>query len=303
MPNAPDAILELQNEIEELKSRKNEVAERLQEVDSRLNNSDADNPSDLVQKKQQLEQELEGLNEAIVTNEEKISELEGTDEAKEDLSDVAKQADSLISDLNDEYDTIQNKQDLIDDRIDEIDTKQEALNELEETARGLLEKSTGAALGAQFSERKSELEESLKYWKVASILSIAFLLGSAVVLYYNIINGSADPLSNVSKIALILPISVAVWFSVSNYNRQKRLMEEYEFKARMALSLTGFREVLQDEIGDENDDLIAEFIIETMDKIYANPQINIQSDKGSNQDMPLTNGQAPLVEFIKRLGK
>ncbi|MGB9934090.1 hypothetical protein [Haloarcula amylolytica] len=303
MSNVPEKISSIQSELEELRARKDRIVTQLNDVESDINNADADDHGNLIRQKRELEEELTNINEAITANEEQISRLRGDDETENDLSDVVEEADSLITQLEGEYENVQHKIELINERIEQIDDKQEDLDELEDTARGLLERSTSAALGKQFADRKSELEENLGYWKAASALSIGILLTSAVVLYFNIINSGANPLSNVSKIALILPISVAVWFSVSNYNRQKRLMEEYEFKARMALSLTGFREVLEEETGEENNEMIVEFIIDTMDKIYSNPQENIQDEAANNQDTPLTNGQTPLVEVIRKLGK
>lgn len=82
-------------------------------------------------------------------------------------------------------------------------------------------------------------------------------------------------------------------------------MHEYEFKSNMALSLMGFREVLQEDIPDDEQSKVGEFVIETMDKIYSNPQQNIDQNGQEGQDAnqnPVPGGQAALAQAIKKLG-
>jgi len=185
-----------------------------------------------------------------------------------------------------------NKLNKINQKYEKLVEKEQRIDELEESARGLVEKSISGSLGEQFAERKSELEENLKYWKFASIGTIFFLSASSIVIYYDITTSGATIETNFAKITLIIPISIAVWFSVSNYRRQKKLMEEYEFKARMALSLTGFREILREEQIDDESEIVAEFVRDTMGQIYTIPQKNVLNiDEGG--DDPILRRQDP----------
>jgi len=305
MSNIPEKISELDHERDHLINRKRAIQSKLEEVRSDLNEPSLD-PSQkeqLEELRAELKEELREVIVGINAVEEDLSDLQGGESTQDDLSNVAKKAESVLEKVEDGYDTLEEKQRTFDQTIEDVEETQEKIEELEESARGLLERSTSSALGEQFSERKSELERNLVYWKAASIGSILILMGSAGAIYYDIITSDSTVVLNLSKIAIILPISVAVWFSVSNYSRQKKLMEEYEFKARMALSLTGFREVLQEETTDENDEIVAEFVVESMNKIYSNPQENIQATEQNEQNSPLTPGQKPLVELIQRLGK
>lgn len=304
MPTVPEKISELSAQRDRLLTRKRSVQSRLEEIESDLQRSDIsdEKKSHLKDLKIDLEEKLENINYSINSTEEDLRNLEGGEEVRTNLNSVAKEAASLLDEVEEGYQEIQKKQDDFKETLEEVDQTHEEIEELEDSVRGLLERSTSAALGEQFAGRKSELESNLRYWRYASIGSIVILLLSSAVIYHDIVVSNGNATSNLSKIALILPISVAVWFSVSNYSRQKRLMEEYEFKARMALSLTGFREVLQKETTEENNDLVAEFVVDTMEKIYSNPQENIRSDGQTGQDDPLTTGQRPLVEVIKKLG-
>lgn len=63
-------------------------------------------------------------------------------------------------------------------------------------------------------------------------------------------------------------------------------MEEYEFRARMALSLEGFREILRDERVSDDSEIVAEFVRDTMERIYLNPQENaLNVDEGDDTSM------------------
>ena len=287
--------------------KKGDINNKIENIKSDIQNPEISGPQKREKEDRltELEEELEQINLGINATEEKLRELRGDEGTRKDLDDVADRASSLLEKLETEYEEIQEKEQETDYLLSELNEGEQKLEELEETAKGLLERTTSAALGKQFSERKVELENNLKYWKFASIGSILLLLFSAVVIYIDIIGSQASAVANLSKIALILPLSVAVWFSVSNYNRQTRLMEEYEFKARMALSLSGFREVLNEEVSEEDDEIVAEFLVDSMKNIHSNPQKNIQSanqDNQQNQD-PLTTGQRPLVAMLERMGK
>ena len=213
---------------------------------------------------------------------------------------------STIKDLEETVNNIKNKNSKIDEKLNKIEDKREELEkreenieQLEDSAEGLLERTTSSALGEQFADRKSELEESLKYWKYGSVLSILALIAVSGGIYYDISTSQASFNMNLSKIVLVIPISVAVWFTVSNYRRQKRLAEEYEFKARMALSLSGFRQVLKEDEVNEDSEVVANFVKETMEKIYSNPQKNVL-DLNEGEDDPVLSAQKPTGSLIER---
>lgn len=185
-----------------------------------------------------------------------------------------------------------------------MDEAQEKIKTLERRAENLIERTVGGALGKEFKDRKEELRESLKWWKGASVISIIFLIGSSVFIYFDLISLQTTVASSLAKITLIIPLSVAVWFSVSNYNRQKRLMEEYEFKARVAFSLDGYREVLKEDVNNDDNEIVAEFVSSTMEKIYSNPHNNMYSSQNeAPQQEPSSTAQSALINLMNRMGK
>ena len=302
MTDVVEGISKLQKELQERKYQKEKLQKKLREIrsDKELPEIDESRLERLIEEEEKTEEQIKNINYIIAELEKDINELTGDKKDKKYIGEVGRKAESVLDEVQNEYEKIEEKRERFENSLDQIDETQNDIENLEETAKGLIERTTSAALGEQFAERKSELESNLIYWKYGSVSSIGLLLISSAIIYIDIISSGSTLITNLSKIALILPISVAVWFTVSNYSRQKRLMEEYEFKARVALSLSGFREVLNKETPEEDDEIVAEFVVKTMDKIYSNPQQNINDE--SNEDSPLTIGQKPLVEVIKKIG-
>lgn len=256
------------------------LQEELTDIKSQIRNS-SDPPKELEEKLAEVANEIERYEEE---RKKAMSVITGTS-----LRPSEAKAERLVDELSEE------KKEL-SERLGEIEESQERLKELEKNASALLDKSTGTALGKQFADRKSELESNLKIWAAASVSSILVLIASAAYVFREIESVSGGVSINLAKVALLLPVSVAVWFSVSNYSRQKKLMEEYEFKSRMALSIGGFREVLNKESTDDR--LVSLFIISTMEKIFSNPQKNITENDGSEEESPTSN-QTALLEMIR----
>lgn len=230
-------------------------------------------------------------------------EIEEINKEKAKLKSIREDSESLLDSLREYEEKIDSKLEVIEDQEGNIAEHQEELDRLLETASNLVKGQAGASIGRQFEERKEELEKGLFWWKIASVLSITSLVIFSIYIYRDLASGSIEGVTSLSTVSLVLPISVAVWFSVSQFNQQKRLMQEYEFKSNMALSLMGFREVLKEDIPEDEQAEVGKFVISTMDKIYSNPQENTKDMADNTQDDPLTAGQKPLVEFIRRMNQ
>lgn len=196
----------------------------------------------------------------------------------------------------------------VSDRKEKIEETQVEAEELENTLSRLVQWEAGDAIGGQFEKRKQELNKSLTFWLKGSLVSIGILLAFSLGLYFDISSGDSQGTTILSKATLLLPASVVVWFFVTNYSRQKQLMREYEFKESMAISFRGFLEMLREDMSEEERPQIGEFVVNTMDRIYSNPQENLsQPQQSSNQNQnqgqtgPLSQGA--VAQILNRLGK
>jgi hypothetical protein len=293
-----EVIGEKRNRIEELNEEIGSLRKELKNTEDQEKREALRGDIDLLgEEKAGLLLEVQELEELLSDKRELVSKI---DETRGEMRSTLENARDRLSEIDSEFNRIQEDREEVDELVESLNQKSQRISELEDTAEGLLERTTSAALGDQFSKRSSEIEDKVRFWRRASFGSIAVLVVSSIVIYGEIAYFGADAISSVSKLALILPISVVVWFTVSNYQRQQKIMEDYEFKARVALSLNGFRNVLNQEVSEENENVVADFVVETMNKIYTNPQENIEPQEGDNDETPLLRGQKPLVELIRR---
>lgn len=228
-------------------------------------------------------------------------------EKREQINEVVKQLNSKEREIENEVQ--KSKEEFnsmfrnIENKIEDIEEAQREVDSLKETASNLVTNRSAEHLGGEFEERKREIRKSVIFWNVASILSILGLIISSAVIYQDIIAGDVGGSSSISAISLLLPISVAVWFSSSNYRQRKRLMNEYEFRSTVALSLISFRELLEEDISEVEEEVIGEFVVETMNMVYSNPQENVANQDSNGGGSPVTPSRRVFSELNNRIDK
>ncbi len=198
------------------------------------------------------------------------------------------QVNSQSTKINEFYatiDTLKEELSEADERTKELINKNE---ELEKKVNDLIGSAVGGALGKTFGERKFELRESEIFWKRATFVSIFILFLAAGAVFYELFTGVNETTVLLSKISLLVPASVAVWFTSSNYNRERKLLEEYAFKSTMALSLDSYRKVLNEELGDGEREIISEFLVSSMQKIYSSPLENIANHSSKDDEIEIS---------------
>lgn len=76
------------------------------------------------------------------------------------------------------------------------------------------------------------------------------------------------------KLAVALPITLIVWFCIAQYNRERRLEEEYAFKSNISLSLVPYRDLVEEILskqGEATRDQYAQFVIDSVGKVFTAP--------------------------------
>lgn len=216
--------------------------------------------------------------------------------------------DTRLNELDEIEDDIKNKSEKFDEIYEdsrelryELKQLRSETEDLKETASNLVKREAGASIGSEFAARRDELKKTLVWWKRATIGSILFLLGASLAIYYDITHSSAQNMTVISKMTLLLPISVAVWFTAAHYNQQRKLIEIYEFKANIALSLMGFREVLREELPEDERDKIGQFVVETMDKIYTDPLDTVSNSEKGQDGGPMSENQ--MISMMRKFGR
>lgn len=280
---------------EESKRWKQENKDQVRQLQDIITSDDV-KPTDLDSVKQELAKSLERMFSFEEKMDSELKEIEARfDALQEQTQEISKRAEARVTEYED---TLEKTKDL------QQQTKQihEETQSLKKTASNLIKREAGASIGSEFAERRNELENSLLWWKGGALASIIMLLIASTIIYQDISSTTVQGFTVVSKVALLLPISVAVWFTASHYGQQRKLMEEYEFKANIALSLMGFREILREELPEEERERTGDFVVDTMEKIYSDPIAKAYDSENQQGGVRPTQGQSSLTDLIYRFG-
>lgn len=285
-------------EVKELRKEIKELQSQLINADKKVNSiSKFEKQIENISNK--ADTHLEELQQSKSSTEEKIREIERNIESyKIDLEEILDRSENLFIEIETKHDEVLDKSDNVDEleiRLDDgiqelenitdnIDKQLERSGSLQDDVDDLLSGTIGATLGTNFKERKQELEKSARNWAIATLVSVGILIAAAWLIFQDITGDVNLGVSTLSKIALILPVSVAVVFTARNYSRERKLLEEYAFKTTMSLSLDGFREVLVKQMPEEEDETISDFLTTSMLEIYTNPLHNLSKANAIEDD-------------------
>jgi len=148
------------------------------------------------------------------------------------------------------------------------------LAKLKEQVREQIQQATGFALFGAFQARQNEIVGSKNFWARA----IAVLVGVSIVvttwIAYEAKFYSAHDFAFWIKLSLTIPLGYAIAFCTLQYARERRLEEEYAFKASISVSLNPYRELVhsilqKDGVLDQS--RYAEFVIESVKGVFASP--------------------------------
>lgn len=323
-----DLLLD-KNELEEASPLAEEIAElsTVFEKEDRLSSSfhkDATNLASIVheksgtltaEEKNRLRGRLRNLRDSIRSSKERgvsPTEFKQHLEQLKEKENAIEQERSQLQELEERLNRKENELKQVFKDVSEqkkiIEENLSRAQDLKNERSQLTQWEVGDSIGGQFKNRKEELNESLSFWLKGSLASIVVLLIFSMILYIDISGGNNQGTTVLSKVTLILPVSIMLWFFVTNYSRQKRLMREYEFKETMAGSFRGSLEIVREDMSEDEGPHVGEFVVDTMDRIYSNPQQNLSQpeesgDQNQNQGQTGPLSQGAVAQILNRLGK
>ena len=162
-----------------------------------------------------------------------------------------------------------------DQTISEHATRTEALLQTleanEQRTTDALEKATGVSLFHAFEQRRKEIARWKWIWPVAALAAAVVTI--VVALRLALTCSSFDP-AFYFKLAVTIPVALVIWFCIAQYNRERRLEEEYAFKSKISLSLEAYRKLVETVLPDGDEASKAkysDFIIDAVDKVFTAP--------------------------------
>jgi hypothetical protein len=84
----------------------------------------------------------------------------------------------------------------------------------------------------------------------------------------------ADSLAFWVKLSLTLPLGYAIGFCTVQYNKERRLEEEYAFKASISVSLNPYRDLIHSilkEDGTDDQTKYSDFVVDSVRNVFTPP--------------------------------
>jgi myosin heavy subunit len=179
------------------------------------------------------------------------------------------------------------------------------LKETETEINKQMQMATGVALFGAFKKRQDELNKSKKPWARGMFtFLLASVVGTLALIYWRESNDSFF----YYKLALALPLLAGALFCEVQYSRERRLEEEYAFKANISVSLKPYQTLVEELIKNDESTPKAEytkFIIDSINKVFNSPTEKIFDDSksASSSDENIAkqiNGVVePLINLLK----
>lgn len=148
------------------------------------------------------------------------------------------------------------------------------LQRLELQIKDQIEKAIGFSLFGAFQTRQESIVVSKNFWRWA--LFICTGAGVALGIYFIVAfqHMSSFNYLYLAKLALSLPVIYAISFCSLQYSKERRLEEEYAFKASISVSLNPYQELVRRivdmEVPDERAKY-ADFIINAIGSVFSSP--------------------------------
>lgn len=149
-----------------------------------------------------------------------------------------------------------------------VEGKREFFEERVKYLEDLIGREVGASLFETFKQRKNELENPVKFWRwavpimsIATVLWVFFLFKNQILITDINVWWQAFAINTLKTI----PAIFILYFSISQYRKERNFQEEYAFKSAVALTIKAYSNQLSDS---KNKDAL---IMEAVLNVYKTP--------------------------------
>ncbi|MES2810217.1 MAG: hypothetical protein V4619_16410, partial [Bacteroidota bacterium] len=146
---------------------------------------------------------------------------------------------NLYSDFEEKLEIVENKYKYFVERNNYLDE--------------LIGREVGASLFETFKQRKTELSQPLQYWRLAIFsMTIVTVVGIFAIFtnFFGLASSSHPGILDWQMIVINTikssPFIFLLYYTVSQYNKERNFQEEYAFKSAVALTINAYANVLVD---------------------------------------------------------
>lgn len=183
------------------------------------------------------------------------------------------------------------------EKIDSIQSGYDSVSANVEEVRKMMGYIADGTLSHSFNKRKENIKRSEKLWMWVSLGTLLGLIAWVCVVFIWLSANTgivwADILINGIKAT---PLAFAFGFALTEYSKERNILEEYAFREAVAITLTAYLEQLNGENTEEQKKLL----VTTVEKLYTKPIISAKEYKMINID---TKDLAKTAEHVKNMTK
>ena len=231
------------------------------------------------------------------------------------VEQIKNKCNTILTDLEKKQEKISQQQKDIDKQIEtanshlngfETDSKEKiaaiqsgysSVSSHVEEVRKMMGYIADGTLSHSFNKRKENIKRSEKLWMWVSLGTLALLIAWVCVVFIWLSANTgivwADIIINGIKAT---PLAFAFGFALTEYSKERNLLEEYAFREAVAVTLTAYLEQLNGDNTEEQKKLL----VSTVEKLYTKPIISNKEYKLFNFD---TKDIAKTEEKVKEIAK
>lgn len=256
--------------IDELESKKTEIEKLInikrQELETLKNNQSESNSilKDIQGASKSATNELSTIETRNKKAQTIIDELEA---AQKKVEEQIKTSNTNITDSKNALDDFNSDAAI---KIAQIKSDYDSVSNNAEEVRKMMGYIADGTLSHSFNKRKEDLSKQITKWFWACVIITVLAIGWVCAVFFwlsaNTGNEWADILINGIKSS---PLFLLLGFSISQYQKERNLMEEYAFRESVAVTLTAYLEQMPEkEDGDKR-----KMLISTVEQLYTKPVI------------------------------
>lgn len=269
-------IAQKQQEFATLQSNQNQSNNLLNNITNVNKNAEAHNNA-----VEQIKNKCNTILTDLEKKQEKISQQQK--DIDKQIETASSQLNGFETDSKEKIAAIQNGYDSVSASVEEV--------------RKMMGYIADGTLSHSFNKRKDNIKKSRNIWMWISLFTLLGLIAWVCVVFMCLSANTgivwADILINGIKAT---PLAFAFGFALTEYGKERNMLEEYAFREAVAVTLTAYLEQLKGENTEEQKKLL----IATVEKLYTKPIISNKEYKLFKFD---TKDLAKTAEHVKEIAK
>lgn len=257
--------------IEEINSYYSQKQTELKGIESNLASSrnDTKEIADLLSSSNVNKTKIDSILGEVEKEKERIEAL--NKETKTTFTGLKDSYTELLEQLDKKDKFYKSQNDEFERRLSFVISKEEYFKERNDYLDALIGREVGASLFETFKQRKTELNQPLKFWRWAVAIMGVLTFIVVIAIFTNFLGWLGEiPKTYSWEIIVVnfiktIPFFFLLYYTIAQYNKERNYQEEYAFKSATALTIKAYADILKTE---ENKD---QLILRAVYNVYKNP--------------------------------